>query len=59
LNDWAERHFIAGLLPNTPDHLIEWIRFPQSISPGNAMPDMGVDEADARDMAAYLYTLGR
>jgi mono/diheme cytochrome c family protein len=24
---------------------------------GNAMPDMGLSEAQARDIAAYLYTL--
>ena len=30
---------------------------PQSVSPGSVMPDMGVTEADARDIAAYLYTL--
>jgi len=27
------------------------------VIPGNAMPDMGVSEGDARDIAAYLYTL--
>lgn len=59
LEDWADRHYIAGLLPNNPKNLIEWIRFPQSIEPGTVMPDMGVTEQDARDMAAYLYTLQR
>jgi cytochrome c len=57
LEAWAERRYIAGSLPNEPVHLIEWIRFPQSIEPGTAMPDLGVTEQDARDMAAYLYTL--
>jgi cytochrome c2 len=32
---------------------------PQEMEPGTAMPDVGVTEADARDMAAYLYTLQR
>ena len=57
LNDWAERHYIAGALPNTPENLIVWIMEPQSIEPGTAMPDMGVSEQDARDIGAYLYTL--
>jgi cytochrome c len=59
LNHWAERRYIAGRMANTPENLIMWIRVPQSVDPGNAMPDMGVTEQDARDMAAYLYTLQR
>ncbi len=54
---WAERRYIAGKLPNQPEFLIEWIRFPQAIEPGSAMPNMGVTEQDARDISAYLYTL--
>lgn len=57
LTAWAERSYIAGKLPNEPVHLIEWLRFPQRIEPGTAMPDMGVTAEDARHMAAYLYTL--
>ena len=45
------------MLRNTPANLVRWIREPQAVVPGNAMPDMGVSEADARDIAAYLYTL--
>lgn len=59
LNDWAERHFIAGSLANTADNLILWIRFPQSVEPGTAMPDLGVSEQEARDISAYLFTLRR
>ncbi|MFN2593324.1 MAG: cytochrome c family protein [Actinomycetota bacterium] len=57
LTSFRRRGFIAGELSNTPDHLIEWIRFPQSVEHGTAMPDLGVTEIDARDIAAYLYTL--
>jgi len=53
----GERTYIAGMLRNTPPNLVRWIREPQAVIPGNAMPDMGVSEADARDIAAYLYTL--
>jgi cytochrome c2 len=59
LNDWADRRYIAGNLPNEPENLIRWIRFPQEIEPGTAMPDNDVDEQTARDMSAYLYTLKR
>jgi cytochrome c2 len=57
LTAWADRHYIAGSLPNEPDNLLLWIRFPQAVEPGTAMPNLGVDEQDALDMAAYLYTL--
>jgi cytochrome c len=59
LDDWADRWYIAGLLLNEPDHLMLFIQAPQSVLPGGAMPDMGVTTSDARDMAAYLYTLHR
>jgi cytochrome c1 len=45
------------MLRNTPPNLVRWIREPQAVVPGNAMPNMGVSEVDARDIAAYLYTL--
>jgi len=54
---WAERHYIAGSLPNTADNLLLWIRYPQRVEPGTAMPDLNVSAADARDIGAYLYTL--
>jgi cytochrome c2 len=57
LEHWADRRIIAGQLPNEPARLIAWIMVPQSIEPGTAMPNMGVSESRARDIAAYLYTL--
>jgi cytochrome c2 len=52
---FADRTVIAGILPNTPPNLMRWLENPQAVLPGNAMPDVGVDQAQARDMAAYLY----
>ena len=46
-----------GRLNNTPDNLVAWIVDPHAIDPQNAMPPTGVDAREARDMAAYLYTL--
>jgi cytochrome c2 len=57
LNFWSERAYIAGNLPNEPDNLIQWIENPQAIEPGTAMPFLGVTDSDARNIAAYLYTL--
>ena len=53
----ATRVYIAGVLPNTPESMAAFIRSPQSAHPNTAMPDLGVTEAHARDMAAYLGTL--
>lgn len=57
LDGLASRAMLAGSLPNTPDNLVRWIRNPQAVDPQTAMPDMGVSEAHARDIAAYLATL--
>jgi cytochrome c len=57
LDNIASRVYLAGRLPNTPQNMIKWIRFPQQVEPGTAMPDMGIPDRDARDIAAYLYTL--
>jgi cytochrome c len=57
LTAFSRRMYIAGNLPNTPENLVAWIRSPQAIEPGTAMPDLGVSEVDARHLAAYLATL--
>jgi cytochrome c len=54
---YSRRTIIAGELPNTPGNLAEWIQNPVGIEPGTAMPNLGVTESQAHDMAAYLYTL--
>ena len=51
------RKYIGGVLPNTPENMIRWLRNPQAVDPRSAMPPLGVTEQDARDMAAYLSTL--
>ena len=51
------QRFIAGELPNSPANAIRWIEHPRRIEPGTIMPDLGVTETEARDIAAYLYTL--
>jgi cytochrome c1 len=57
LVNMAHQVYLAGVLPNTPENLIRWIRAPQAIDPLTAMPDLQVPEAQALDMAAYLYRL--
>jgi cytochrome c len=50
-----KRIYIAGRLENTPQNLVRWIVSPQSLAPDSAMPDTGVTEDEARDIAAFLY----
>lgn len=57
LEDFVHQMYIAGVLPNTPDDLVTWIQHPRQINPLTAMPDLNVTEAEARDMAAYLYSI--
>ena len=54
---FSRRTFIAGEVPNTPENLVLWIRTPQAIEPHTAMPSAGLNDQQARDVAAYLYTL--
>ena len=53
----GRRTFIAGRLPNSPENLQLWLHNPQNVSPGTAMPDLGLGPQEIRDISAYLYTL--
>ena len=52
---FRQRVFVAGVLPNTADNLINWIIEPRAYSPGSAMPATGISKTEARDIAAWLY----
>jgi cytochrome c len=56
LDGIALRVIIGGHLANNPPNMEKWIRDPQHVSPGTAMPDLAVGEEDARDITAFLYT---
>lgn len=55
LDGLREQVYLGGVLTNTPDNLVQWIVSPQRFSPNTAMPTTGITEAEARDVAAYLY----
>jgi cytochrome c2 len=57
LDKIAVRAFLAGGQPNDPEHMIAWIQHPQAVEPGVGMPELGLTTPEARDLAAYLYTL--
>lgn len=58
LEEFAQRTMLAGVVANVPRNLVPWLMDPPAINPETAMPAMGIDEAQARDIAAFLYTLG-
>ena len=51
------RMYIGGVLQNTPGNMMRWLENPPGVDPMTAMPNMHVSDADARDIASYLYTL--
>lgn len=53
----AARAYIAGVLPNTPENMQKWILDPPSVDSLTAMPNVGLNPAQARHVATYLYTL--
>jgi cytochrome c2 len=57
LDKFARHSYIAGRFPNTPEQLVQWLQDPPALAPRTAMPDVGVSSDEARDMAAFLYTL--
>lgn len=57
LQGFADTPMIAGQFPNRPDQLIRFLKDAPSMAPATAMPAMPLTDAEARDVAAYLYTL--
>lgn len=57
LRNYADQTLIAGQLPNRPDILARFVRDAPSLIPDTAMPAMPLTEGEARDVAAYLYSL--
>ena len=57
LGGMAQRGFIAGQLPNRPEVLVAFLQNPPALIPKTGMPDVGLSPQQARDIAAFLYTL--
>jgi cytochrome c oxidase subunit 2 len=52
----AGRKFLGGNLPNTPGNLASWIANPQSILPGNRMPDSHLAADELQELTRFLET---
>ena len=57
LEGFAGHNYVAGDLPNQPQNLEHWIQHPHAIHPDTVMPEMGVTDTEARDIATFLYSL--
>jgi cytochrome c2 len=57
LDGWRKNIYLAGRFPNEPETLVRWIMNAPALAPDTAMPNLGVGESQARDIAAYLYSL--
>ena len=53
----AARPMIAGRLPNQPAVMAAFVQDAPALLPDTGMPPMPLTDAEARDVAAYLYTL--
>ena len=47
----------AGMWPNTPENVAEWVKDPQRLKPGVKMPALGLTDEQAKAIAAYLMSL--
>ena len=57
LDGFGQRQLIGGIVPNEPALLQQWVRDAPSLAPGTAMPALPLSHNEARDIAAFLYTL--
>jgi cytochrome c len=56
LNNVVLRSTIAGQVPTSPDNMVRWLLDPPAMKPDTTMPKLGLTEAEARDLAAFLYS---
>jgi cytochrome c oxidase subunit 2 len=47
----------SGIVPNTHEHLLTWMKDPSLIKPGALMPNMQLSDKEIEEVVAYLETL--
>lgn len=61
LKHWSRQKMISGKWPNTPENLEDFIQHPERMLHGkglkNEMTMSNVKPADAKDIAAYLFSI--
>lgn len=54
LTGFASRERLAGILQNNPEELKKWLKDPQSIKPGNKMPNLNLPDDQVDALVEYL-----
>ena len=57
LTAFGRRGYIAGRVSNNRSNLVRWLIDPRTVDPMTVMPRVGLSDQQARQAAAYLYTL--
>jgi cytochrome c oxidase subunit 2 len=53
----SRRTLAAGMFPNTPEHLVAWVRNAPALKPGVKMPPFAFSDEQARALSVYLMSL--
>ena len=53
----SRRTLAAGMIPNTPEALVPWLRNAPALKPGAKMPPFALSDDQANALAAYLTSL--
>jgi len=53
----SRRLIAAGLLTNTPEHVLNWVEHAQQLKPGSRMPSIALAPDEASTLSAFLSTL--
>jgi cytochrome c2 len=53
----AGHSYVAGDLPNQPSNMRHWIQHPHAVHPDTVMPELGITDAEAREISTFLYSL--
>jgi cytochrome c len=57
LTNVALRPTLAGeIIQNSPETMTRWIMDPPALKPGTPMPRLGLNEQEAQDITAFLYS---
>jgi cytochrome c2 len=56
LNGIRERPFVAGERTHDVESIVSFIADPKQVDSTTVMPDLGLDETQARHVVSYLYT---
>jgi cytochrome c oxidase subunit II len=58
LTHYASRGILgAGVLTQTPENTMRWLKNPQEVKPGNRMPNLHLAPDELRDLTAYMESL--